>query len=267
MEFKDTLFEIKKGIAVLTLNMPDTRNAITGERVINELEAVSQLINGDKSVQVLIITGNGPAFSSGGNIKDMASKSGMFSGAVSELRENYRNYVQKIPRLMQAIEVPVIAAVNGAAIGAGFDLTLMCDIRIASVRAKFGETFLNVGLIPGDGGAWFLPRIVGLARACELTFTGDVIEAEEALALGLVSYVVEHRDLMKKAMEMAGKIASKPPGALRMSKKLIQMSQRLSLDDLLEQSASMQSLCHNTKDHIEALTAMFEKRNPIFKGE
>lgn len=267
MEFNEILFQVDGRVATITLNRPETRNAITGVEMLEELKEACRIVNEDKSICVLIVTGADPAFSSGGNVKDMANKKGMFSGTPTEIMANYRKYVQRIPRLLYNVEVPIIAAVNGPAIGAGFDMTLMCDIRVASEKAKFGETFLNVGLIPGDGGAWFLPRAVGLAKACELTFTGDVITAGEALEMKLVNYVVEHDRLMEKAREIAEKIANKPPEALRMAKRLIQMGQRMSMPDLLEQSAAFQALCHHSEDHFEALEAMFEKREPKFKGK
>lgn len=266
MTFKEILFTIEDKVAVLTLNRPDTRNAITGFEMLEELEKACAMVNQDRSVCVLIITGADPAFSSGGNVKDMVDKKGMFSGSPTEIMINYRKYVQRIPHILTSVEVPIIAAVNGPAVGAGFDMTLMCDIRIASEKARFGETFLNVGLIPGDGGAWFLPRAVGLSKACELTFTGDVISAQQALDMKLVSDVVPHGELMDKAIEMARKIANKPPEALRMAKRLIYMGQRLSMGDLLEQSASLQALCHHSEDHVEALNAFFEKRDAEFKG-
>lgn len=267
MPFNEILFTKEDKIAVLTLNRPDTRNAITGFEMLEELERACAMVNEDRSVCVLIITATDPAFSSGGNVKDMLDKKGMFAGSPTEIMASYRKNVQRIPHIISSVEVPIIAAVNGPAVGAGFDLTLMCDIRIASEKARFGETFLNVGLIPGDGGAWFLPRAVGLSKACELTFTGDVISAQRALDMKLVSDVVPHGELMDKAMQMARKIAKKPPEALRMAKRLIYMGQRLSMGDLLEQSASMQALCHHTEDHVEALNAFFEKREPEFKGK
>ncbi|MBU2511077.1 crotonase/enoyl-CoA hydratase family protein [bacterium] len=266
MEFKDLKYEAKDHIAVLTLNLPETRNVITGSNTIREMEEVCRLVNGDMSIRVLIITGADPAFSAGGNVKEMAKREGMFSGSPAALMEGYRNNVQKIPLAVHGIEVPTIAAVNGAAIGAGCDLAMMCDIRVASKKAKFGETFLNIGIIPGDGGAYFLPRAVGMAKACELTFTGDIIDGEEAKEIGLVNYVVEHDQLLPKALELATKIASKPPAALRMAKRLLYMGQTLTLPQLLEQSASYQALCHHTEDHVEALNAMFEKREARFTG-
>lgn len=267
MDFNEIIFKVDGRIAIITLNRPEIRNAMTSERMIDELEAACSIVNEDRNITVLILTASDPAFSAGGNIKDMATKSGMFAGRPTELMVNYRKFVQRIPLFFQKIEVPVIAAVNGPAIGAGFDMTMMCDIRIASEKAKFGETFLNVGLIPGDGGAWFLPKVVGMAKACELTFTGDVIGAQEALDINLVSYVVPHDELMKKALELAEKISKNPPEALRMAKRLLYMGQRLTLPDLLEQSASLQALCHHTDDHIEALNAMSEKREPNFIGK
>ncbi|GAB6094190.1 crotonase/enoyl-CoA hydratase family protein [Desulfatiferula olefinivorans] len=267
MDFKEISFTIENRVAVLTLNRPDIRNAITGFDMLNELGRACAMVNEDRSVCVMIITGADPAFSSGGNVKDMLDKKGMFAGNPTEIMVSYRKHVQRIPALLSAVEVPLIAAVNGPAVGAGFDMSLMCDIRVASEKARFGETFLNVGLIPGDGGAWFLPRAVGLSKACELTFTGDVITAEEALGMGLVSSVVPHENLMETAMGIAAKIAKKPPEALRMAKRLIHMGQRLTLPDLLEQSAALQALCHHSADHAEALSAMFEKREAVYSGK
>ncbi|MBF0224635.1 MAG: enoyl-CoA hydratase/isomerase family protein [Desulfobacterales bacterium] len=257
MQFNEILFEIKDNIAVLTLNRPDIRNAITGSEIISEIETACKLVNEDLNIKVLIITAKDPAFSSGGNIKDMLSKKGMFEGSSMQVMENYRKNIQRIPIALTNIEIPLIAAVNGPAIGAGLDMALMCDMRVASKKAKFGETFLNIGLIPGDGGAYFLPKVVGMAKACELTFTGDIIDAEEAIKIGLINYVVEHDRLMEKTYEIAGKIAVKPAFALRMTKRLLYMDKPLKY--VLEQSAAYQALCHTTKEHEEALLKMLKK--------
>jgi enoyl-CoA hydratase/carnithine racemase len=219
------------------------------------------------TIKVMIVAAKDPSFSSGGNIKEMADKKGTFGGTPFQLMENYRSIVQRIPLAVHYVAVPTIAAVNGPAIGAGCDLALMCDMRVASEKAKFGETFLAVGLIPGDGGAYFLPRLVGMAKACELTFTAEVIDASTALDIGMVNYVVPHENLMERAIELAQKIAGQPAEALRMAKRLLYMGQEISLRHLLEQSASYQSLCHHSEDHMEALSAIFEKRKPIFKGK
>lgn len=262
MQYNEILFQIDQGIALITLNRPDIRNAVSGAEIIRELEEACKIVNHDGGVKTLILTGADPAFSSGGNIKEMAAKRGMFSGDPAQIMENYRRYIQRIPLAIHGVEVPTIAAVNGPAIGAGCDLALMCDMRIASDKAVFGETFLNIGLIPGDGGAYFLPRVVGMARACELTFTGDIIDAKTALEIGLVNYVVEHEQLMAKTYEMASKIASRPPAALRMAKRLLYMGQHTTLPHLLEQSAAFQALCHTSEDHQKALAALFDRPAP-----
>lgn len=267
MEYKTICFEIEGHVAVMTLNLPALRNAITGPDIISEVLSVCETVNADMRIKVLIITGADPAFSSGGNIKDMKAGKGMFAGTPAQLMENYRRNIQRIPLAVHGVEVPTIAAVNGPAIGAGCDLALMCDMRIASRKAQFGETFLNVGLIPGDGGAYFLPRAVGMAKACELTFTGAVIDAEDAFGAGLVNAVVDHATLLDSARELAEKIATKPAAALRMSKRLLYMGQYATLPQMLEQSAAYQALCHHTADHQEALDAIFEKRPPQFRGE
>ncbi|MCD6584439.1 MAG: enoyl-CoA hydratase/isomerase family protein [Desulfobacteraceae bacterium] len=187
--------------------------------------------------------------------------------AVDLQHPSWSDQISLIPIAVHEVAVPTIAAVNGPAIGAGCDLALMCDMRIASEKAKFGETFLSVGLIPGDGGAYFLPRAVGMARACEMTFTGEVIDAQKASDIGLVNHLVMHDQLMNAAVALAEKIATKPPEALRMAKRLLYAGQDTTLRQLLDQSAAYQSLCHHTDDHMEALSAMFEKRESEFKGK
>ncbi|MEE2914441.1 MAG: crotonase/enoyl-CoA hydratase family protein [Pseudomonadota bacterium] len=261
------LYEQKDHVVTLTLNRHDTRNAISSDEMVDAIVGACERINGDSSVRVAIITGAGSAFSSGGNVKDMHDKAGMFGGTPPDLRDGYRNGIQRIPMAVSELEVPIIAAVNGAAIGAGCDLTMMCDIRIASEKAIFAESFVKVGLIPGDGGAWFLPRVVGLSRANEMAFTGDQVNAQMALEWGLVSQVVAPDNLMTAANEMAARIAVNPPSALRMTKKLIKESQHAQLESVLEMSASLQALAHQTKDHAEAVAAFVEKRKPEFTGE
>jgi len=266
MHFKDILFQKQNDIAIMTLNRPDTRNTISENRVIEEIESVCRNVNNDLSVKVLSITAKDPAFSAGGNIKDMEAKKNMFSGTPAQLMVNYRKNIQRIPLAIHEVEVPTIAAVNGPAIGAGCDLAMMCDMRIASEKATFGETFLSIGLIPGDGGAYFLPRAIGMARACELTFTGEIIDAAYALKIGMVNHLSDHDQLLDTAVQLAKKICIKPAEALRMAKKLLYAGQDNSLRNLLDQSAAYQALCHCSDDHMEALKAIFENREPVFKG-
>jgi enoyl-CoA hydratase/carnithine racemase len=267
MEFKEILFNTNQGITTMTLNRPDIRNAITHREMIEEIKFVCKQVNEDITTKVLIVTATDPAYSSGGNVKDMKDRKGMFQGSPAELMDNYKKNIQDVLLAVYNVEIPTIAAINGSAVGAGCGLTLMCDMRVASRKATFGETFLNVGLITGDGSAFTLPRTVGMAKACELIFTGATIDAETALSIGLINYVVEHEQLLAKVNEIAANIASKPPQALRMTKRLIRAGQESTLVQLMEQAAAFQSLCHYTEDHMEALSAMFEKRQPKFTGK
>jgi len=260
-----TFLKTTRAGAVLTLTMsqPETRNALTGNSAVEEFVQACAAISADRSVRAVILTGEGPVFSSGGNVKDMQR---YFQQQLSpdSIREEYRNGIQRIPKALYNLDVPVIAAVNGPAIGAGLDLTCMCDIRIASEKATFAESFVKVGIVPGDGGAWLLPRAVGISKASEMAFTGEALSAQDALVCGLVSRVVPHDDLMETAMVLAQKIAVNPGGVLRMTKRLLREGERATLESLLEISASYQAIAHMEPDHHEAVRAFVEKRTPKF---
>jgi len=253
------------GVVTLTLNQPETRNAISDE-IIEAIVAECARINADMSIGCVIITGAGRSFSSGGNIKAMRDRTGLFAGSPAEIRLGYQHGIQRIPTALYDIEAPTIAAVNGHAVGAGCDLALMCDIRIAADDAEFAESFLRVGLVSGDGGAWFLPRIVGLSRAYEMTFTGDFIKADKALEWGLASHVVPADRLLEEARALASRIAAQPPHSLRMCKKLLRESTAVPLSASLEMAAGMQALVQHSQDQHEAVMALFEKRAPQFQG-
>ncbi len=259
-------YEQEGHIVTLTMDRPEMRNALV-EEVVEGLVACCDRINADQGVRVVILTGAGSAFSAGGNLKDIDKSASEFGGTPAELRNKYLGGIQRMPLAFYGLEVPAIAAVNGPAIGAGCDLTTMCDIRIASTKALFSEAFVKLGLIPGDGGAWLLPRAVGLSRASEMAFTGDRYDAQAALEFGLVSRVVEPEELLDAANDLAGRIAVNPPHALRMAKRLIREGQRVEFETLLEMSASMQSLAHHAADHKEAISAMLEKRPPKFADD
>jgi enoyl-CoA hydratase/carnithine racemase len=254
-------------VVTLTLNEPDTRNALTGGGLIEGIVGAIDRLNQDRSVRVAILTGAGQSFSSGGNLKKMAEPGGTSSKIPHAIRTEYLYGIQKIPLAFETCEVPVIAAVNGHAIGAGCDLATMCDIRICNESALFAESFVKVGIIPGDGGAWLLPRVVGLSKAMEMVLTGDTLNAQAALACGLVSKVVPDADLLAEARKIADRIAANPPHAVRMSKQLVKRGMNVDLKTLLELSAAMQALAHHTADHREAVTAFVEKRKPTFTGE
>jgi enoyl-CoA hydratase/carnithine racemase len=180
------------------------------------------------------------------------------------ITQEYRLGIQKLALAVYNLEVPAIAAVNGPAIGAGCDLACMCDIRIAADTASFAESFIKVGIVPGDGGAWLLPRVVGPSRAAEMSFTGESIPAAEALACGLVSRVVPAAELMAEARKLAARIAANPGPTLRLTKKLMREGEHMRLESLLELSAGYQALAHKTWEHREAVTAFIEKRKPVF---
>jgi len=257
----------KRGpIAVLTLNRPEMLNALGALGDGDEVQAACEQVNLDRDIRCLVLTGAGRAFSAGGDIKAMRAREGAFAGSPVELRESYRRNIHRIVRSLYGLEVPAIAAVNGPAIGLGCDVACMADIRIAADNARFGVTFLKIGLVPGDGGAWLLPRTIGMSRAAELLFTGDVIDAQTAAAWGLVSRVVPADTLMAEAMALAEKIAAQPPQALRLAKSLLRQGVTTSFDTLMEMSAATQAIAHMTDDHMEGLDAMIEKRPPRFTG-
>lgn len=263
---KDSSLEIDGRVAVLTFQRNDVRNALTGTGLIDDIVQTVQWANNEPGLSVLIITGDGAAFCAGGNVKEMQDQSGCFGGSAITIQEQYRRGIQQIPLALHKAEIPVIAAVNGPAIGAGFDLACMCDMRIASSRAQVGETFINLGITPGDGGAWFMQRLIGYQRAAELTFTGRVIKADEALQLGLFLEVVEPDQLMPRVHELAGKIASQPPQALRLTKRMMKLAQRSDLPDFLDLCACFQAMAHHTVDHREAVSAFLEKRSGNYRG-
>ena len=257
----------KRGhVAILTLNRPDSLNALGAPGDGDQVRAACEEINSDPDVRCAVLTGAGRAFSAGGDVKAMRAREGAFAGGGVGIRENYRNNIHRIVRSIYGLEVPCIAAVNGAAIGLGCDVACMADIRIASDQARFGVTFLKLGLIPGDGGAWLLPRTVGMSRAAEMLFTGDIIDATTAANWGLVSKVVAHEALMDEALSLAGRIAAQPPHALRLAKSLLRQGTTASYDTLMEMSAAAQAISHLTDDHMEGVNALLEKRAAVFTG-
>jgi enoyl-CoA hydratase/carnithine racemase len=254
------LVERDGAILTVRMNRPETRNALSEPGQMKEIVDLCAQLRLDRSVKVVILTGVDNSFCAGGNVKDMRDRGGIFKGSPYELRESYRNGIQSIPLALYELDVPIIAAVNGAAIGAGLDLACMCDIRIAADTALFAESFVRLGIVPGDGGAWLLPRIVGMPRASLMAFTGDTIDARKALDWGLVADVVPAAALEAEAMALARRIAANPSHALRLTKRLLREGQHMRLDSLLEMSASFQALAHYTDDHHEAVNAFLEKR-------
>ena len=260
------LYEQDGAVVTLTMNQPEIRNVLTGNTAPAEFADACARITADSSVKVVIVTGAGPVFSSGGNVKDMRR---FFDEdiAPAAIREWYRQGIQRITLALYNLDVPTIAAVNGPAIGAGCDLSCMCDIRIAAESASFAESFIRVGIIPGDGGAFLLPRAVGMSKAAEMSFTGDAIDSADALSCGLVSRVVPDDKLMEEARALAARIARNPGPTLRMTKRLLREGQHTKLDTLLELSAGFQAIAHKTPQHKEAVMAFIEKRKPVFTDD
>jgi enoyl-CoA hydratase/carnithine racemase len=256
-----------EGVVTLTLNRPDLRNPISDQPMVDALLATLERLDNDPAARVAILTGAGKGFSSGGNIQEMKPGGSLNTGSPIKTRAGYRRGIQRLPLAFASLEVPVIAAVNGAAIGAGCDLTCMCDLRIAGESARFAESFVKLGLIAGDGGSWLLPRVIGWSKAAEMALTGDMIDAREALACGLVSQVVPDAELMDAARALARRIAANPPHAVRMTKRLLWEGRRSDLASLLEMAAAMQATAHTTNDHAEAVDAFLAKRTPQFGGD
>lgn len=253
-------------IATLTLTRPDAMNALGDQGDGDAVADACAQIARDPTIRVAILTGEGRAFSAGGNVKAMLAGEGNFAGNPAMVREGYRGNIHKALRALHGLDVPLIAAVNGPAIGLGCDLCCLADIRIASTKASFGVTFLKVGIIPGDGGTWILPRVIGMSRAAEMFYTGRVINAQQASEWGLVSLVVEPEELMRETLALASEIAQQPPYQLRATKTLLRQGQSVSYDTMLELAASTQGLMHHTEDHKEGARAILEKRPAVFTG-
>lgn len=261
---KFLLIEREGAVVTATLNRPQERNAISESGHIAEIEGFCSAVAHDSTIRAVVLTGAGTAFCAGGNVKSMRDRKGMFAGSPLDLRNKYRAGIQRIPLALYELEVPVVAAINGPAIGAGLDLACMCDIRIAAEGAIFAESFVKLGIVPGDGGAWLLPRVIGMARASLMTLTGEAIDAAKALEYGLVSDVVPADRLLAAAKDIAARIAANPGHATRLAKRLLREGQDMKLGPLLEMSAAYQALAHHTADHEEAVAAFLEKRPPAF---
>lgn len=248
--------------AVLTINRPDARNAFSPDMIRLWREYLEEAKK-DDGVTVVVVTGAGDTFCSGGDIRDMAE------GKLRswDMKRFLWDGVHRIILTLEDLDKPVIAAINGAAMGAGMDMAIMCDIRVCSDRARLGESYILMGLCPGDAGAWFLPRLVGISKALELFLTADVIDADEALSLGIVNRVAPHDSLMEETMKLAAKIAGMPPLAVRMMKRAVYQGTTSTLRAHLDYISSQLSLLSETDDHVEAAKAFLEKRKPVFKGK
>ena len=263
MEFEHLLYEVKDQVALITLNREETLNALTPSMRIDLLETLTRS-DKDDDVRAIVITGAGRGFCSGGDVTAMneARKSGKAS-AISDKVDPLRD---DVVLAMRNATKPVIAAINGAAAGAGMNIALACDIRIASNKARLGQTFSRRGLHPDWGGTYFLPRLVGMAKAMELIWSGRMIDAQEALELGIVSQLTEPGDLMSTTMDLARSFAAGPPIVIRMSKRAMYRGMECDLKEALEFETYAQNVCSGTADAKEGIAAFVEKRDPVFSG-
>lgn len=250
-------------VVIITMDKPDRRNALSTEEECIEFAETLDRLNADTGVSVVVLTGAGSCFSAGGDIRNMKEQTGLSAGGPAELRATYRRAVQRMARSMYSLEMPSIAAVNGPASGVGLDLALLCDVRIAAQSARFAESFIKVGLISGDGGAWLLQRAVGMSNAAEMTFTGDLVDADHALRIGLVSRVVADDALMSTVEELAERMAANPPRALRQNKRLLREAMFTSFPDHLETAVHLQAQAQRSDEHFEAVSAFLEKKATV----
>lgn len=261
-------FEKAGRLATVTINRPETRNAVATLEDCKDLMDAFTRANDDPEISAMVLTGAGKAFCSGGDLKAIRERTGIGPrGVAAETRANYRRGVQGVMRALADLEIATIAAINGSAIGLGLDIAALCDMRVMGASVKVASSFVKVGIIPGDGGAWVLTQLLGPARAAELVLTGDQIGAEEALRLGLVNKVAPDDRVLAEAAALAERVIVNPPRAVRLCKRLLRQAREGSFADVLELSAAFQALAHETADHKEAVNAFSEKREPRFTGE
>jgi len=261
----ELLFDVQESVALLTLNRPEHKNAFTTSMLDAWSEALLRCRD-DERIRALVLTGAGDAFCAGGDVGRMKDNADAGVETPLDQKDYIWKNIARIPRLLQEIDKPFIAAVNGVAAGAGMDMALMADIIFAARSARMGETYIRVGLIPGDGGAWLLPRIVGMSKALELLWTGDMIDAEEALRIGLVNRLFEDERLLDETLAFASRLARGPSVAIRMTKRLCRQGLQTGLIEHLDLATSHQPVLKGTADHKEAVAAFKEKRKPEFRG-
>ena len=257
------LQNMNEHICTLTLNEPNTKNAISNA-MIEAIVRACDNINNNPTIAAVILNANGSAFCAGGNVKEMIAENSMFSGTPDEISEKYRLGIQRIPQALLGINVPVVCAIQGAAIGAGMDMSLCADMRLASEHAFFAHSFTQLGLISGDGGHWLLERAIGYSKACELSLTGKRITAQEALSLGLVNAIYSQEDLNKEAFKLADDITKNPREALIAAKQLTRFAPQHNFEEAQHAARDIQGLLHNTSAHKNCVNAIVQRisKNP-----
>ncbi|TBL76297.1 enoyl-CoA hydratase/isomerase family protein [Paenibacillus thalictri] len=254
------LTSIENHVQIITLNRPEKKNAFNREMITAWVQALQDAQHNDQ-VHVIVVTGAGSAFCSGGDVDGMRPIQTPLDN-----KNKLWEHIHRVPLTLKAIDKPVIAAINGPAVGAGLDMALMCDMRTMVSDSKVSEGYVKVGLVPGDGGAFFLPQIIGEAKALELLWTGKFITSEEALQLGLVNHVYPQEQFMEQTMKLAAQIAEGPQIAIRMTKRAVRYARTMELEPALDLMSSHYAIIKETEDHKEGVAAFKEKRQPVFKG-
>lgn len=257
---ENVLIEKKENVSIIKLNLPQKMNALE-KKLRTDLKSALTEFRNDDEARSAILTGQGKAFSAGGSLEEL--KDGMTAVDGISLMADYGEIITMITNM----EKPIIAAVNGIAVGAGLSLALACDIIISSSNAVFASVFSKVGLVPDMGALYFLPRAVGMHRAKELIFTSRTIKAEEALQMGIVNQVVSPDELGDRAYDFARKLADGPTAAFGLGKKILSRSLESNLQDIMQYEAYAQSICFESQDHKEGVQAFYEKRTPLFTGK
>jgi 2-(1,2-epoxy-1,2-dihydrophenyl)acetyl-CoA isomerase len=267
VNYREILYDVRDGVATITLNRPERLNAFTSVMLNEWVEAI-EAARDDDGVRVVIVTGSGRGFCAGMDVGQEIAGEGVLLAdrPPAELRNSLRYTVHNVPRALQLLDKPYIAAINGAAVGAGMDMASMADIRFASDAARFGMAYVRMGIVPGDGGAYFLPRLVGIQKALELIWTGEIFNADEALRIGYVLRVVPAAELMKETLEFAHRLAEGPGVALQLSKRLVYRGLDVGLEQALDLAQTAMVIAQSTEDAREGPAAFVERRAPRFQG-
>ena len=268
MSYETIMVEKREGgILVITLNRPERMNALT-DRSYTELYSALDDAENDNESRVVVLTGAGKAFCAGADFSpEEDQRRGLSRASAAEVRHQLKVGPQKVTSKLYGLSKPTIAMVNGGAVGLGLDFALACDIRVGSRQSRFRVAFTRMGLVPGDGGAWLLPRVIGLPKALQITFTAELVEAEEACRLGLLNELADHEELEERTMALARKIAQGPPLAIGLDKVLLHNGMETDLATAMELAAFAQGICATSEDHREAVAAFQEKREPVFRGK
>ncbi len=262
----DLEIQVVNRVMVARLNRPEKKNA-QSEEMLELLSKALRSANEDPDIGCFVITGAGDAFCSGGDLGRRSQDEVQADPTPLERKMRLQKISHQVAKAVEEFEKPLIAAVNGAAVGAGMDMALMCDIRVAGASARFSEGYIRIGLLPGNGGCYFLPRLVGMSRALELLWTGDFVDAPEALSMGMISHVYPDEQLMERTLVLAQRLADGPPVQIRDIKKLAYQSQRTDLRTSLDAVSAHMAVVQSTQDYKEAVSAFKEKRKPQFKGK